>query len=126
MPFAAFAPVTFLSALTGRRLGSLMPMVARVSENLNRRIPTARLNAIVREAILRHPPPSMGGHPGRIYYASQVAAHPPLFVFHCNDPELVPNAYRRYLENVLRANAEFEGVPLSLAFRERTRETDGP
>ncbi len=57
VPFASFAPVTFLSALTGRRLGSLMPVVLRVAANLDRRIPTARLNAVLREAVLRHPPP---------------------------------------------------------------------
>jgi GTP-binding protein len=122
MPFAAFAPVTFLSALTRRRLGSLLPLVQRVAWNLDRRIATARLNGIVRDAVLRHPPPSPGGRPLRIFYAAQPAVHPPLFVFHCNDPKLVQASYVRYLENVLRANEDFEGVPLSLEFRERTRD----
>jgi GTP-binding protein len=125
MPFASFAPVTFLSATTKRRLGSLMPLVTRVASNLDRRIPTPKLNALVRDAVLRHPPPSAGGQPLRIYYASQPGVHPPLFVFHCNDAELVQRSYVRYLENVLRANYDFEGVPLTLEFRERKREAAG-
>ncbi|MGH7756063.1 MAG: ribosome biogenesis GTPase Der [Vulcanimicrobiaceae bacterium] len=122
MPFAAFAPITFLSAMTKRRLGSLMPLVVTVSENLDRRVPTAKLNAVIRDAIHAHPPPAIGGRPLRIYYGAQVAAHPPLFIFHCNDPDLVGSSYRRFLENTLRAEFPFEGVPLTLEFRERTRD----
>jgi GTP-binding protein len=125
LPFASFAPVTFLSATTKRRLGSLMPLVTRVAANLDRRIPTPKLNALVRDALLRHPPPSVGGAPLRVYYASQPGVHPPLFVFHCNDPELVQRSYVRYLENVLRSNYDFEGVPLVLEFRERRRDAAG-
>ncbi len=121
MPFARFAPVTFLSAMTGRRLGSLMPVVMKVAANLDRRVPTAQLNAVVRDAALAHPAPAIGGKPLKIFYCSQPAAHPPLFVFHCNDPELVQQPYRRFLENVIRQSFDFEGVPLALEFRARTR-----
>jgi len=58
----------------------------------------------------------------KIFYASQPGVHPPLFVFHCNDPKLVQPSYRRFLENTIRRNFDFEGVPLTLQFRERTRE----
>jgi len=119
IPFAAFAPVTFLSALTRRRLGSLMPLVRKVAENRRRRMPTARVNTVIREAVLAHPPPTKNGHPIRITYASQVATAPPKFLFFCNDPETVADGYRRYLERVLRTNEDFEGVPLNLAFRNR-------
>jgi GTP-binding protein len=121
IPFAKFAPVTFLSAKTRRRLGSLMPLVMRVSNNLDRRIPTAQLNSVIRDATMAHPAPAIGGKPFKIYYCSQPAAHPPLFVFHCNDPELVQTSYRRFLENIIRQHFDFEGVPLSLEFRERSR-----
>jgi GTP-binding protein len=121
LPFAAFAPVTFLSAKTKRRLGSLMPEVLRVAENLDRRIPTAKLNEVIRDAVLAHPPPIAQDRALKIFYAAQVATHPPLFLFHCNDPELIANSYKRFLENVLRANFEFTGVPLTLEFRERSR-----
>ena len=116
IPFAAFAPITFLSAKTHRRLGSLMPMVAGVAENLDRRVPTPALNAVIRDAVLAHPPAAAGGRILRIYYVSQPATHPPLFVFNCNDPKLVQAHYRRFLENVIRAHFDFEGVPLTLRF----------
>jgi GTP-binding protein len=121
IPFARFAPVTFLSAKTHRRLGSLMPLVMRVANNLDRHVPTAQLNAVIRDASLAHPAPAIGGKPFKIYYCSQPVAHPPLFVFHCNDPELVQTSYKRFLENVIRQNFDFEGVPLTLEFRERSR-----
>ena len=121
IPFAKFAPVTFLSAKTRRRLGSLMPLVMKVAANLDRHVPTAQLNAVVRDASMAHPAPAPGGKPFKIYYCSQPAAHPPLFVFHCNDPELVQTSYKRFLENVIRQNFDFEGVPLRLEFRERSR-----
>lgn len=125
LPFARFAPVVFLSALTRRRLGNLMPVVMKVADNLDRRIPTSRLNSIIRDAVLAHPPPAIGGRPLRIYYAAQVAAHPPLFVFHCNDPDLVRPSYMRFLEHTLRAADDWTGVPLSFEFRERSRPDQG-
>jgi GTP-binding protein len=120
MPFASFAPVTFLSALTGRRLQSLMPIVERVAENLDRRIPTAKLNSVVRDAVLAHPPPIHSDRALKMFYCSQPQTHPPLFVFHVNDPDLVPSSYRRFIENTLRSEFDFEGVPLSFEFRERS------
>jgi GTP-binding protein len=119
MPFASFAPVTFLSALTKRRLQSLMPLVEHVAENLDRRIPTAKLNNVVRDAVLAHPPPIQSGKPLKLLYCSQPQTHPPLFVFHVNDPELVPASYKRFIENTLRSEFDFEGVPLTLEFRSR-------
>lgn len=125
VPFARFAPVTFLSAKTKRRLGSLMPLVMKVATNLDRHVPTAKLNSVIRDATLAHPAPAPGGHPFKILYCSQPASHPPLFVFHCNDPDLVQTSYKRFLENVIRQNFEFEGVPLTLEFRSRRREEEG-
>ncbi len=122
IPFARFAPITFLSAKTHRRIGSLMPLVEQVAANLDRRIPTPALNNVVREAVLTHPAPAIGGKVLRVFYVSQPETHPPLFVFHCNDPDLVQRAYERYLERVLRTHFEFEGVPLSFQFRPRHAE----
>jgi GTP-binding protein len=124
IPFAGFAPIAFLSAKTRRRLGSLMPVVSEVAENLDRRIPTAQLNSIVRRAVLAHPPPGHAGKVLRIYYAAQPGTHPPLFVFHCNDPDLVQPHYKRFLENTLRQHFDFQGVPLTLQFRPRTRDDE--
>jgi GTP-binding protein len=123
VPFASFAPVTFLSAMTKRRLNSLLPLVTKVAANMDRRVPTPQLNGVVRDAVYAHPAPMRGGKPLRVYYTAQVATHPPLFIFHCNDPDLVTPSYKRFLENTLRANYDFEGVPLGLEFRAR-REDD--
>ncbi len=122
LPFARFAPVTFLSAKTHRRLGSLIPLVEQVAENLDRRIPTPALNTVVRDAVLTHPAPAVGGRMLRVFYASQPQTHPPLFVFHCNDPTLVQPSYERFLENVLRRHFDFGGVPLTFQFRPRRSE----
>ncbi|HXO17199.1 MAG TPA: ribosome biogenesis GTPase Der [Candidatus Dormibacteraeota bacterium] len=124
IPFATFAPITFLSAKTQRRLGSLMPMVTAVAENLDRRVPTPQLNTLIRNATLAHPPAGTAGRLLRIYYASQPATHPPIFVFHCNDPELVQPHYKRFLENTIRQHFNFEGVPLTLQFRPRRSEDE--
>ncbi len=117
VPFARFAPVTFLSAKTHRRLGSLLPVVDRVASNLDRRVLTAPLNAALRNAVLAHPAPAAGGRLFKVYYVAQPATHPPLFVFSCNDPDLLQSHYRRFLENVIRQHFDFEGVPLTLQFR---------
>jgi GTP-binding protein len=122
IPFAAFAPITFLSAKTHRRLGGLMPIVARVAENLDKRVPTPELNSVIRKTVLAHPPSATAGRLLRIYYVSQPGTHPPLFVFHCNDPELLQTHYKRFLENTIRQHFDFEGVPLTLEFRARREE----
>jgi GTP-binding protein len=96
-----------------------MPIVARVAGNLDKRIATAELNGVIRKAVLAHPPAAAAGRLLRIYYVSQPATHPPLFVFHCNDPELVQTHYRRFLDNTIRQHFDFEGVPLTLEFRAR-------
>lgn len=124
LPFARFVPVTFLSALTKRRLGSLMPLVMQVADNLERRVPTPRLNALIRDATLAHPAPALGGKPLKILYGTQPAVHPPLFIFHCNDPDLVQPAYKRFIEHTIRRHFDFEGVPLTLEFRRRGAEKD--
>ncbi|MGH7715052.1 MAG: ribosome biogenesis GTPase Der, partial [Vulcanimicrobiaceae bacterium] len=120
IPFARFAPVVFLSALTHRRLGSMMPKIMSVAENLERRVATARLNALIRDAVLAHPPPMMSGKLLKIFYCSQVATRPPLFIFHCNDPDLLRPSYQRFLENILRAADDWTGVPLTFEFRRRS------
>ena len=103
-----------------------MPIVARVSENLDRRIPTPQLNTVVRDAVLAHPAPTAGGKLFKVFFASQPGTHPPVFVFHCNDPDLLQPHYKRFLENVLRENFDFEGVPLTLEFRSRRESDEAP
>jgi GTP-binding protein len=79
---------------------------------------------VVRDAVLAHPPPIHSDKALKILYGSQPQTHPPLFVFHVNDPDLVPTSYRRFIENTLRTAFDFEGVPLSFEFRERSGRHD--
>ena len=84
------------------------------------RIPTSELNQIIRGAYDRISPPTRGGRPLRLYYATQVSVSPPTFVIFVNDPELVHFSYERYLENRIREQVAFPGTPIRLLFRRRT------
>lgn len=115
--FIPYAPILFVSALTGQRAHRILPTVKDVWEERSFRIPTAEMNRIVRDAVMRQPPPTKGGRQLKIRYASQVAVAPPKFVFHVNDPELVHFSYQRFLENQIRAVYPFTGTPLLMDFR---------
>lgn len=119
--FISYAPILFISALNGQRIHTVLPTAARVQEERLVRIPTSELNEMVREAMLRHAPPSRTGRKLKVYYASQVRVDPPTFLFHVNDIELVHFTYERYLENQIREKYSFMGTPLRLSFRPRPR-----
>lgn len=116
--FLSYAPVMFISAKTGQRLPRVLEMVIAVASEYTRRIPTARLNEVIEEAVAMHQPVSGTGERLRIYYASQTQVKPPVFVFHCNSPE-VHFSYQRYLENQLRGAFGLAGTPVRLLFRGR-------
>lgn len=117
LSFMAYAPVLFISALTGQRLLRVLPAVDAVGEEASRRIATGTLNAVVREAVILNPPPAVKGQAVKILYATQIKIKPPTFLFFCNRPEEVHFSYHRYLENQLRKAFGFEGTPLRLIFR---------
>jgi GTP-binding protein len=119
--FLDYVPVLFISAKCGLRVDEVLPLALRVQEERLVRIPTAELNRIVREAVDRQAPPTHAGKRLKIYYASQVRADPPTFLFHVNDPGLVHFSYERYLENRIRKEYGFLGTPLRLSFRPRGR-----
>lgn len=112
-----YAPVAFVSALTGARVTSLLPLVKRVAEERARRIPTPALNTLIGEAVRRYPPPSGGKRPIRIHFATQAARPPPTFLLFVSDPGGVPVTYQRYLVNQLREAFGFGGTPIRLAFK---------
>lgn len=116
--FIPYAPMIFISALDGQRIHQVLETANRVFEERYLRIQTSELNRIVRDAIQRHPPAIKGTKRLKIYFASQVSAGPPVFLFHVNDKKLVHFSYRRYLENRLREVFPFEGTPLRFSFRE--------
>ncbi len=112
-------PVIYMSALTGQRIHLVMETAHRVWEARHFRIPTADLNKLLRDSMLKHTPPIRGTRRLKILYASQVAIDPPLILFHVNDPKLVHFTYKRFLENQIREQYPFEGTPIRLSFRAR-------
>ena len=114
-----FVPVLFISALTGQRIHRVLDKALEVAAERAKHIPTGQLNAVVEKAVQAHHPPSVSGRHVRIKYAAQVREAPPVFAFFCNHPRDVKEPYRRYLENQLRAAFGFEGVPLTLSFKQK-------
>jgi len=119
LKFMDYVPVLFVSALTGRRVNKVIPQALQVNQARHERIPTGKLNRVIRDAVARHAPPSKRGKRLRIYYVSQAKIAPPTFVFHVNDPRLAHFSYRRHLENRIREVHPFTGTPLRLIFRPR-------
>jgi GTP-binding protein len=119
LDFMPYVPLTFISAKYGQRVHQVLEVALQVVEERNKRIPTAQLNKLLREAVARHQPPSKPGKWLKFYYATQADVAPPTFVFFCNDPLQVHFSYRRYLENQLREHFGFVGTPIKLIFRGR-------
>ncbi len=117
--FLDYAPVVFLSALTKKRIHTLIPKIIVASENHARRVPTNVLNEVIMDSLAINPTPSIKGRKLKILYATQVAVKPPTFVVFVNDPELMHFSYKRFLENRIRDAFGFEGTPVKIYARER-------
>lgn len=122
LSFLPYAPLLFISAESGQRVGKILPTVVEVNEARNQRISTADLNNLMRDALQDHPPPMKAGRELKFYYATQVAVAPPTFVFFVNRPEWIHFGYERFLENRLREKFPFTGTPVRLIFRGREDE----
>ena len=120
--FATYAPIVYLSALTKKRIHTLMPEVIKVGENIKREIPTSILNNVILDAYQLNIPPSYKGKRLKIYFSSQTGIKPPKFTLRVNSKGLVHFSYERYLENKLRENFELEGTPIILQFKNRNGE----
>ena len=120
-----YVPVVFMSALTKQRVYRLLDTALEVAERRSRRVPTSKLNDVMLAAVERHHPPSYRGGQVKIKYVTQVKTRPPVFAFFCNHPKGIRPPYRRYLENRLREHFDFEGVPLTLVFRSKSKEERG-
>ncbi len=116
--FIPYAPMIFISALTGQRIHQVLETANRVWEARFFRIQTSKMNQLLRDAVQRHPPPTRGTKRLKLYFASQVRTDPPVFLFNVNDRKLVHFTYKRYLENRLREEFPFEGTPVRLSFRD--------
>jgi GTP-binding protein len=121
LKFIPYAPILFASAKTGYHVKSILESALNIAEMRYLRVPTARLNETVQEAIRRHNPTVIRTKPLKIYYATQARVNPPTFVFFVNDPQAVHFSYERYLENRLREAFGFKGTAIRLQFRPRSR-----
>jgi GTP-binding protein len=115
-----YIPLLTISALTKQRVFKLLDTALEVARERQRRIPTATLNGVMQEALLRYTPPVYRGQHIKIKYVTQVREKPPVFAFFCNHPDGIKEPYRRYLENQLRAAFGFRGVPLTLSFKAKS------
>lgn len=120
--FATYAPIVYLSALTKKRIHTLMPEIIKVGENIKREIPTSILNNVILDAYQLNIPPSYKGKRLKIYFTNQTGTKPPKFTLRVNNKGLVHFSYKRYLENKLRENFELEGTPIILQFKNRNGE----
>ncbi|MFZ5649596.1 MAG: ribosome biogenesis GTPase Der [Bacillota bacterium] len=120
--FIRYAPVVFVSALTGQRVTRILQAVDTAAENYNLRVATPGLNNLIRESVMQNPPPSYKTRRLKIYYASQNGTRPPKFTFYINDTELAHFSYMRYLENQIRSAYGFQGTPLRFLLRTKNRD----
>jgi len=114
-----FIPIIFISALTKQRVYKVIELVKAVDAEQNKRITTSELNDVLGADIKTLPPKSRSGKEIKIKYISQVKAKPPVFAFFCNEPKLIDDGYRRYLENKIRSHFAFTGVPVLLSFKQK-------
>jgi len=119
LPFLAYAPTVFTSALTGQRISRLLEIVNHVSNQHALRVQTGVLNDIINEAVLMNQPSISGGRRLNIYYGTQISVKPPTFIIFVNDPALMHFSYERYLENQIRKSFGFEGTPIRIIIRGR-------
>lgn len=115
-----YAPVAFVSALTGAKLQNLIPLIDQVHEMCTLRVPTNVLNDVILDAQMMNPPKPHNGRQLKIYYSSQVSVEPPTIVLFVNDPELLHFSYTRYIENRLREAFGFTGTPIHITARKRS------
>jgi GTP-binding protein len=117
--FMAWAPILFISAKTRQRVGTVLEEAAKAREARRIRVDSAELNALVRDATIRHSPPTYRGKRLRFYTAAQTGIDPPSFAFQVNVPDAVHFSYQRYIENLMRAKWGFEGTPIRMNFKAR-------
>ena len=119
LSYMTYAPIVFISALTGQRVGRLFELIRYVNDQAAMRITTGMLNNVLADATARVQPPTDKGRRLKIYYMTQVGIRPPHFVVFCNDARLYHFSYQRYLENCIRNTFGLEGTPIILSIRQK-------
>lgn len=115
--YMPYAPIVYVSALTGQRISTLFDHIKYVYNQSTTRISTGMLNDVLSEATMKVQPPSDKGRRLKIYYMTQISVAPPTFVIFCNDADLFHFSYQRYIENALRQTFGFSGTPIRLIIR---------
>ena len=119
LSYMTYAPILFISALTGQRVTRLFELINYVNNQASTRITTGMLNSVLADAQTRVQPPTDKGRRLKIYYMTQVGIKPPHFVIFCNDKKLFHFSYQRYLENQIRSVFGLEGTPIILSIRQK-------
>ncbi|MBQ5887192.1 MAG: ribosome biogenesis GTPase Der, partial [Clostridia bacterium] len=119
LAYMSYAPILYISALTGQRVSKLFEQINYVHNQTNMRISTGMLNDVLADAVSRVQPPSDKGRHLKIYYMTQISVAPPTFVLFANSIELFHFSYQRYIENCLRNTFGFRGTPIRLIVRQR-------
>lgn len=119
LAYMTYAPIIFISALTGQRVPRLFELIKYVSNQSTMRITTGMLNSVLADATARVQPPTDKGRRLKIFYMTQVGIRPPHFVVFCNDAQLFHFSYQRYLENQIRGTFGLEGTPVRLTIRQK-------
>ena len=120
LSYMTYAPIVFISALTGQRVDRLFELITYVNNQSSMRITTGMLNNVLADATARVQPPTDKGRRLKIYYMTQIGIKPPHFVCFCNDARLFHFSYQRYLENQIRATFGLEGTPIRLTIRQKS------
>ncbi len=120
LSYMTYAPILFISALTGQRVDRLFDLINYVNDQASLRVTTGMLNNVLADATARVQPPTDKGKRLKIYYMTQVGVKPPHFVCFCNNAQLFHFSYQRYLENQIRQTFGLEGTPVKLTVRERS------
>ncbi|MBO5727636.1 MAG: ribosome biogenesis GTPase Der [Oscillospiraceae bacterium] len=124
LSYMTYAPIVFISALTGQRVERLFELINYVNDQSAMRITTGMLNTLLADATARVQPPTDKGRRLKIYYMTQVGVKPPHFVCFCNDARLFHFSYQRYLENQIRSTFGLEGTPVRLTVRQKSDKED--
>ncbi len=124
LSYMSYAPVLFISALTGARVDKLFELINFVNDQAAMRISTGMLNSVLADATARVQPPSDKGRRLKIYYMTQTSVKPPHFVIFCNDARLFHFSYQRYLENQIRGTFGMQGTPIRMTIRQKGDKED--
>ena len=119
LSYMSYAPIVFVSALTGQRLKNIFEQIVYVNNQSKTRITTGMLNELLNSAMEKCQPPSDKGKRLKIYYMTQASVAPPTFIFFCNNAELFHFSYQRYLENCVREAFGFRGTPIRIVVKQR-------